>query len=141
MGVSLNQNEKYAVPKLHLHNSADVLNKFVIQNHRNIEREERKKVKEENIEKETKNKNLLEGLGLGKKKVEVEHKIVESKGATLLNVKRIIKFTEVGQSYTKSDLARDLMMPTTVVEEILDFLNRHTNIKFTQEGSRYVRNN
>ena len=144
MGVALNQNEKKACPALKLHNSADVLNKYVIQNHRRIEREERSKVKEEKQIKQTKNKNLLDGLGLsGKKEVKkiIEHKVVESKGATLLNVKRIIKFTEPGQSYTKTDLGKDLMIQTTVVEEILDFLNRHTNIKFTQEGSRYVRDN
>jgi hypothetical protein len=142
MGVSLNQNEKNVVPKLHLHNSADTLNRFVIQNHINIEREERNKLKEEKQIKETKNKNLLGGLGISGKKEEkkIEHK-VESKGATLLNVKRIIKFIEVGQSYTKTDLGRDLIIPSNVVEEIIDFLNRHTNIKFTQEGSRYVRNN
>lgn len=82
------------------------------------------------------NKNLLEGLGI---KSKVEHKVIESKGATLNNIKRIINFTEVGNSYTKSDLGKELMFPTTVVEEIIDFLNRHTDIKFKIVGGRYVR--
>lgn len=87
--------------------------------------------------KENKNKNLIEGLGLTGKK-EVEH---SSKGATLTNIKRIIKFTEVGVTYTKSDLGKELMFPTTVVEEILDFLNKYTKVKFKQDGCRYVREN
>jgi hypothetical protein len=143
-GIALNQNEKKACPSLHLHNSAETLNRFVIQNHRNLIRQEVKQIKEDKKIKETKNKNLLEGLGIsGKKevKVEVEHKIVESRGATVLNVKRVIKFMEAGRSYTKSDLAADLMMPTTVIEEILNFLHTYTTIKIDNEGSHYIRRN
>jgi hypothetical protein len=146
-GIALNQNEKKVCPALKLHTSAEQLNRYVIENHRRIEREQRLKAKEEIQVKETKNKNLLAGLGISTKpkkveskpKVEIEHKVVEVRGASLLNVKRVIKFTEVGESYTKTDLGRDLMIPSNVVEEILDFLNRHTNIKFNIEGSRYVR--
>lgn len=82
------------------------------------------------------NKNLLEGLGI---KSKVEHKVIETRGATLSNIKRVINFIEIGKSYTKSDIAKELMFPTTVVEEIIDFLNRHTDIKFKIVGGRYVR--
>jgi len=59
MGVALNQNEKKACPSLHLHNSASRLNSFIIQNHRLIAKEQKKL--------ESKNNNLLTGLGIEKK--------------------------------------------------------------------------
>ena len=81
----------------------------------------------------SKNKKLKEGLGIGVKKE------VNSRIATLNNVKRIIKYTEVGMSYTKTDISKDLMFNSPVVEEIIDFLNRHTDIKFEMKSGRYVR--
>lgn len=81
---------------------------------------------------EDKNKRLIDGLK--------EHtKAENSSSASLNNIRRIIKFTEAGQSYTKTDLSRDLIIPTTCVEEILNFLNNYTNVKFTVSGGRYSR--
>ena len=84
----------------------------------------------------TKNQNLIQGL----KEYSKQEKVYkESKGATLNNVKRVIKFTEVGKFYTKTELARDLIIQTTCIDEIITFLNNHTNIKFQIEGGKYIR--
>jgi hypothetical protein len=83
-----------------------------------------------------KNETLKSGLGLTGKK-EVEHKV--ERGATLLNIKRVIRFTEPDKDYMKSDLAKGLFMPSTVVQEIIDFLNAYTNIKFEIKGTRFTR--
>jgi len=141
MGLALNQGEKKIIPALGLHCSAQTLNQHIIRTHRDINRKEKEFIKTEIESKIRKNKNLLDGLGITTKpkRAEVEHKVIETRGATLLNAKRVINFTEVGQSYTKSDLARDLIIQTTVVEEIMMFLNKYTNIKFNEVGGRYVR--
>lgn len=109
-------------------------------NHLNTELNKKDREIEElkNKVKENKNKSLIQGLGLtGRKDVVTK----ETRGASINNMRRIIKFTEVGGSYTKSDLGKEFMFPTTVVEEILDFLSKYTNVKFRQDGCRYVREN
>ena len=86
--------------------------------------------------KDNKNKNLIEGL---KEHTKTERIIKETKGATLTNIKRVIKFTEIGKEYTKSDFHLELFIDTTCVAEIIDFLNKYTNVKFEIINGRYRR--
>jgi hypothetical protein len=140
MRVALSENERTNIPRLKLHTSASDLNRQIMTTHRILAKQSKEKEVTEKKVKETKNKNLLEGLGIEPKvKTIVERKVINSHGATLLNTKRLIHFTEVGQSYTKSDLSKELMMSSYVVDEILEFLNRHTNIQFKFENCRYLR--
>ena len=87
-----------------------------------------------------KNDILKAGLGLSGKK-EVEHKVVETKGATLNNIKRVIRFMVADKEYTKTELGMELIIPSNVVEEIIEFLNKYTTIKFDINGSCFIRKN
>jgi hypothetical protein len=91
-GVALTKFEKTAVPKLRLHNSSNVLNSFVIANHK---LEKKQEVKE-------KNNQLLNGLGIKTKVVKI-NKIVKSRNhadTELLN--NIIKMIPIKPIHTKA---------------------------------------
>ena len=123
MGFALTTDEKNHVPALHLHSSAQQLNSYVIQNHKNVKREKKLIEKLEKKVSTKKNKDLLEGLGIKSKKVS-EPKVNGS--ASILNAARLIKFTAVGDEYTRTDLSKDLFIPTNVITEILMFLNKRS---------------
>ena len=82
--------------------------------------------------KESKQKEFLDKLKNQKDKplVQVES---HTKQATITHASRIINFTEVGKQYTKSDLAKMLVIPTSMADMLLLFLNRYTNTKFEKK--------
>lgn len=81
-----------------------------------------------------KNKKLVQGL---KDFVTEEKK--NDVHASINNAKRIIKYMEVNKPYTKTDLKDELIIPTQVVEEIIDFLIKYTNIKIEVVNGKYIR--
>ena len=122
MGVGLTLNEKQNVPKLHLHNSADRLNSFIIQNHRNIAKTEREEKKQE--DKTNLNNKLIEGLGLGKKKVEVVKvkQLVKYKDhADTAVLRMILKMIPIEPIHTKP-LSKLLRVSKRITEDGCQFL-------------------
>jgi hypothetical protein len=100
-------------------------------NHAQIRKEERLKAKEIKEAKNSKNNKLLEGLNIKKPNKEVKP-TSQQHSATLINAARMIKFTEVGEEYSRSDLQHEFNIPTAVVSEILLFLSKYTNVVFEE---------
>jgi hypothetical protein len=103
---------------------------------KNLNRELKKKdtiIKKLNLKIETinsklkkdNNKKLIEGL-----KEESKKDPKPSREPNLLNTKRVINYVELGKRYTRTDLALELRIPSPLIEQILNFLNRYTLIKF-----------
>lgn len=79
--------------------------------------------------KENKNQELLSKLGQGEERIK-EIKNGNHRVPTIHHINRILKFTEVGKQYTKSDLAKELGIPSTLIEVAITFINRTTIFKF-----------
>lgn len=97
-----------------------------------------KKLEKENSKlkekvKEEKNQRMLDRLKYQKDtpSIQVETKSNGNhKVPTTHHINRILTFTEVGKQYTKSDLAMELRIPSTLIEVALNFINRTTTSKF-----------
>jgi regulator of replication initiation timing len=97
-----------------------------------------KKLEKENSKlkekvKQEKNQRMLDRLKYQKDvpMVQVESKSNGNhKVPTIHHINRILNFTELGKTYTKSDLAKELRIPSTLIEVALNFINRTTTSKF-----------
>jgi hypothetical protein len=103
-----------------------------------IKKLEAKNEKLNNKIKEKKSQEFLKNLGQGEERIK-EIKNGNHKVPTIHHVNRILNFTEVGKGYTKSDLAVELRIPSTLVEVALNFINRTTTSKFEKNDCKWIR--
>jgi hypothetical protein len=83
------------------------------------------------------NEKLISGLGISVKKDKIESKTQSS--ASILMCSRIIKFMEINIPYTKTDMANNIGVKPSHVEECINFLMKYTNIKIEKKGDRYIK--
>ena len=90
--------------------------------------------------KESKQKEFLDKLKNQKEVPLVQVESSNGRHATITHASRVINFTEVGKQYTKSDLSKMLVIPTSAADMLLLFLNRYTIAKFEKKpDSKWLR--
>jgi len=134
MRVSLTTDEKHKVPSLHLHNTAINLNRYIMENHRLLNKQERenKKLKED------KNNKLLEGLGI---KTKIVKKVVEIKSrdhADTNILRSILKMIPIEPIHTKP-FSKLIHTSKRVCDDGCNFLNENGLIHRSGQN-RYKRN-